>query len=280
MSNCEHKTQKITIQKKTVKVTSQREEDEYVKARKEGKKYILPWKTPDDLQPPDGFTNLKYIFTPDSSNFPSSAEKIDEEPLMQKMKPDPSRIENPPETGIRATWLGHCSVLFQLDNVNVLVNPNFNDRGIKYYFPGDNKRYRTCVYKVDDLPRIDVIFITNTHYDYLDLSSVRALNNKYGEMLLWYVPIGVGEWMTKAGCHNVVEMNWWREDEVDFIDHTKIDDDEETTTTTFNISCTPSQSFHSRTFDEDNAALWCSWVIKSPRYKLFISGATGYCDIF
>ena len=141
---------------------------------------------------------------------------------MQKMQPDPSRIENPPETGIRATWLGHASVLFQLDNVNILVNPNFNDRGIKYYHPGDNKRYRKCVYKTEDLPRIDVVSITNTHYDYLDLSTVRSLNSRYEDKLLWYVPLGVAEWMKKAGCYNVVEMNWWREDEVDFIDHSTV----------------------------------------------------------
>jgi len=277
MANNEHKTQKITIHKKTVKVTNQRDFDEFPKAEKKEGKYILPWKT--EETPPDGWSNFKYFFTPDSSSVPGE-DKLDEEPLMQRMTSDPSRIENPPENGIRATWLGHASVFFQLDNVNVLVNPNFNDRGIKYYHPGDNKRYRSSVYKVADLPRVDVVFITNTHFDYLDLSSVRALNAKFGEMLLWYVPMGVGEWMGKAGCVNVVEMDWWKEDEVDFIDHTKLEDDENTNTTTFQIACTPSQNFHNRSLDDDNAVLWCSWVIKSPRYRLFISGATGYCEVF
>ena len=138
------------------------------------------------------------------------------------MKADPSRIENPPENGIRATWLGHSSVLFQLDNVNILVNPNFNNRGTKYYHPSDNKRYRIPVYTVEQLPRIDCVLITNTHFDYLDLSSVRQLSEKYGEMLLWYVPMGVADWMGKAGCVNVVELDWWKEDEVNFTDHTKV----------------------------------------------------------
>lgn len=55
--------------------------------------------------------------------------------------------------------------------------------------------------------------------------------------------------------------------------------DEDIKTTTFNIACTPSQSYHSRSLDDDNAVLWCSWVVISPRYKLFFSGATGYNDI-
>lgn len=276
-TNSDHQTQKITIHKKTIKITNQRDEDEYPRSVKKDSKYILPWKT--EAVPPDGWSNFKYFFTPDNSKVPSQ-EKLDEEPLMQKMAADPLRIENPPENGIRATWLGHASVLFQLDNVNILVNPNFNDRGIKYYHPGDNKRYRSCVYEVKDLPRIDCIFITNTHFDYLDLSSVRQLNERFQDMLLWYVPLGVSEWMTKAGCANVVEMDWWKEDEVDFIDHSKIGDEEDTNTTTFHIACTPSQNFHNRTFDDDNAVLWCSWVVMSPRYKLFISGATGYCEVF
>ena len=141
---------------------------------------------------------------------------------MQLMTADPNRVDNPPENGIRTTWLGHASVLFQLDNVNLLVNPNFNQRGIKYYHPGNDKRYRPPVYRVTDLPRIDCVFITNTHFDYLDLTSVRLLNERFGDMLLWYVPMGVADWMSKAGCVNVVELDWWKEDEVDFIDHTKV----------------------------------------------------------
>jgi len=272
----EHQTQKITISKKTVKITNTRDDVEYPKAQKKEGKYILPWET--EHQAPGTFTNFKYFFTIDESKVPNE-KKLDEEPLMQLMTADPNRVENPPENGIRTTWLGHASVLFQLDNVNILVNPNFDSRGTKYYYPVDNKRYRSPVYKVEDLPRIDCVFITNTHFDYLDLSSVRMLNDRFKEMLLWYVPMGVADWMAKAGCVNVVELDWWKEDEVDFIDHTKLgEEDEDTKTTTFNIACTPSQNYHSRDIDDDNGVLWCSWVVISPRYKLFLSGATGYND--
>jgi len=272
--NSDHHTQKITISKKTVKITNTRDDIDYPKATKKDGKYILPWECVD--QSPTALTNFKYFFTIDESRVPNE-KKLNDEPLMQLMTADPNRVENPPENGIRTTWLGHASVLFQLDNVNILVNPNFNARGTKYYHPGDNKRYRQPVYSVADLPRIDCVFITNTHFDYLDLSSVRMLNERFGEMILWYVPMGVCDWMNKAGCVNVVELDWWKEDEVDFIDHTKLgEEDEETKTTTFNIACTPSQNYHSRDIADDNGALWCSWVVISPRYKLFLAGATGY----
>lgn len=275
--NCDHKTQKITITKKTVKITNGNDA-EFPKAQKKEGKFHLPWET--EHQPPGTFTNFKYFFQLDDSGVPNET-KLNEEPLMQMMAVDKNRIENPPHNGIRVTWLGHASALFQLDNVNFLVNPNFNERGIKYYHPGDDKRYRKPVYTVDELPRVDCVFITNTHFDYLDLSSVRLLNDRFGDMILWYVPMGVQAWMSKAGCGNVVELDWWKEDEVDFVDHTILNDEgeeEETNTTTFNIACTPSQSYHSRDLADDNACLWCSWVVISPRYKIFLAGATGYQD--
>ena len=78
------------------------------------------------------------------------------------------------------------------------------------------------MYKVSELPRIDCVLISNTHFNHLDLKSVRQLNDRFGEMLLWYCPMGVADWLTKAGCVQVVEMDWWKEDEVDFIDHSKV----------------------------------------------------------
>lgn len=71
-TNSDHQTQKITIKKKTVKVTNQRDDVEFPKAVKKEGKYLLPWKT--DEVPPDGWSSFKYFFTPDNSNVP--AEKV------------------------------------------------------------------------------------------------------------------------------------------------------------------------------------------------------------
>ncbi|XP_065640916.1 N-acyl-phosphatidylethanolamine-hydrolyzing phospholipase D isoform X1 [Hydra vulgaris] len=267
--NEENKSKPTSVQKKTIKVISKRDKDEYPRAEIKDGKYVLPWKT--DEVAPDVWNHLKSIFSLDSSEVPK-VEKLNEVPLMQLSKPDPQLIANPPENGIRVTWLGHATALFQMDSVNILINPNFKAKS--------TKRYRPPVYTVEQLPRIDCVFITNTHVGYLDLSSIKQLIDRFGEMLLWYVPMGMCDWMTKAGCVNIVEMDWWNEDEIHFIDQSTKDNEEETKTTVFNIACTPSQSYHNRSFDDDNAVLWCSWVIRSPRYKIFISGSTGYANVF
>eukprot|EP00112_Aurelia_sp_Birch-Aquarium-sp1_P017752 Seg4152.2 transcript_id=Seg4152.2/GoldUCD/mRNA.D3Y31 product="N-acyl-phosphatidylethanolamine-hydrolyzing phospholipase D" protein_id=Seg4152.2/GoldUCD/D3Y31 len=251
--------------KVTIAKSNAMDEKEFPKASIVDGRYVTPWETGDKTSPA-GWSNFKSFFTPDSSKIPGE-DKLNEEPLMQMVKADPKRIENPPENGIRVTWLGHASVLFQLDNVNILINPNFNARGIKYYHPGNNKRYREPVYTVEQLPRIDAILISNTHFDLLDLSSVRLLNERFGETPLWYVPAGVKAWMEKAGCVNVVELEWWKEVEKAKVTKVKF------------VFC-PSQNHHSRTFDDDNAVLWGSWAILTPRYKLFYVGGTGYCEVF
>lgn len=67
--NADHHTQKITISKKTVKVTNMRDDLEFPKATKKDGKYLLPWDT--KHQPPDGLTNFKYFFTVDESKVPN-----------------------------------------------------------------------------------------------------------------------------------------------------------------------------------------------------------------
>ena len=70
------------------------------------------------------------------------------------------------------------------------------------------------------------MLITNTHFDYLDLASVRLLNERFGKNLIWLVPMGVAEWMNKAGCANVVELEWWDEEDIEIVDQGAIEFDE------------------------------------------------------
>ena len=67
--NSDHHTQKITISKKTVKITNTRDDVDYPKATKKDGKYILPWET--DTQAPGALTNFKYFFTADDSRVPN-----------------------------------------------------------------------------------------------------------------------------------------------------------------------------------------------------------------
>lgn len=62
---------------------------------------------------------------------------------------------------------------------------------------------------------IDVIIISYNYYDYLDYGSVKSFNFKYDNKIMWFVVLGMKEWMINVGCKNVVELLWW--EEVEFL---------------------------------------------------------------
>lgn len=109
-------------------------------------------------------------------------------------------------------WIGHASVLVQMDGLTILADPVFSDRCSPVQFLGP-KRYRPPPCKVKDLPHIDAIIISHNHYDHLDHGSVKSLNSKYDNKITWFVASGTKEWMINAGCKNVVELSWWEEAE-------------------------------------------------------------------
>ena len=121
-------------------------------------------------------------------------------------KPDLEKLKSPPESGICATWIGHSTVLVQFDGITVLTDPIFSDK--QMFGP---KRYRPIPCNIDELPQIDAVVISHNHPDHLDTNSVYKLNDRFGDKLTWYVPIGLAGWMKDSRCNNVIELDWWQE---------------------------------------------------------------------
>ena len=123
---------------------------------------------------------------------------------------DVELVKRPTEGGIRATWLGHSTLLIQMDNINILTDPIFSQRSSPIQFFGP-KRYRECPCSVHDLPPIHAVVISHSHYDHLDYNTVQVINARFGADVWWFVPLGLASWMHDARCENVIEMDWWDE---------------------------------------------------------------------
>jgi len=76
---------------------------------------------------------------------------------------------------------------------------------------GYTERYRPPSCAVDELPHVDAVVISHSHFDHLDYQSVLQLNQRYGPRLSWFVPEGLRPWMHSVGCETVVELSWWDE---------------------------------------------------------------------
>ncbi len=184
---------------------------------------------------------------------------------------EPYFVQRPDQCGqtgssVRATWLGHATVLVEMEGLVFLTDPMFSQRASPVAFMGP-KRYRDPPCTIEQLPRLDAVVISHTHYDHLDADSVAALNARFGSGLRWFVPLGLAEWMQKTGCENVTELDWWvgscipGHDNVTFF-------------------CTPAQHWCKRTALDKNKALWGSWTIVGPHCRFFFAGDTGYCPAF
>ena len=135
-------------------------------------------------------------------------------------------------------WIGHASILVQFDGITVLTDPIFSNRCSPSQLFGD-KRYRPPPCEIEELPTVDAVVISHTHYDHLDLNSVKRLNQKFGDKLRWYVPMGTKQWMMRVGCKNVIELSWWEEDK--FPGNPEI-----------KFACTPTQHWCKRTIFDTN----------------------------
>ncbi|XP_054910576.1 N-acyl-phosphatidylethanolamine-hydrolyzing phospholipase D isoform X2 [Poeciliopsis prolifica] len=183
---------------------------------------------------------------------------------------EPYFVQNPDaldsHAGMRVTWLGHATVLVEMEGVNILTDPIFSQRASFLQFVGP-KRYRGPPCTVEQLPRIDAVLISHSHYDHLDAGSVASLNARFGGELRWFVPLGLMDWLAKMGCENVMELDWWEENCIPGHDNVT-------------FVCTPSQHWSKRTAWDDNRSLWGSWSVLGPNHRFFFAGDTGYCPSF
>ena len=160
------------------------------------------------------------------------------------------------------TWIGHESFLYQNKDINILTDPHFSERASPLSFAGP-KRYMAPGMKIDDLPDIDVVTISHSHYDHLDYSTVKSLSEKF-KNILFIVPLGLQKWFEGKGIYNVIELDWW--------DSIKV----QQTVITF----APVQHWSARGIFDRNESLWGAWYFKNVFHSFLHLGDTGYTEDF
>jgi len=155
------------------------------------------------------------------------------------------------------TWIGHATLLVQINGVNVLTDPQWSERASPVSWGGP-RRLNPPGLAFEDLPRIDAVLISHDHYDHLDLNTVKRLAAVHDPLFL--VPLGLKAWFAENGMTRVEEMDWWQEREFRAV----------------KFVCVPAQHFSQRTLSDANQRLWASWAMVSPERRLYFSGDTGY----
>jgi N-acyl-phosphatidylethanolamine-hydrolysing phospholipase D len=162
------------------------------------------------------------------------------------------------------TWIGHATALVQIDGVNILTDPMFSDRASPFSFAGPERRVPPGL-SLAELPHIDIVLISHSHYDHLDEASVKALNAQPGGPPLFLVPLGIKAWLASKGISNAQESDWG--------DHTLA--------SRLNFWFVPATHWSARTLSDRNETLWGGWVVKTSAqsahpFSLYFAGDTGY----
>jgi L-ascorbate metabolism protein UlaG (beta-lactamase superfamily) len=163
------------------------------------------------------------------------------------------------ETGLRMTWLGHSTVLIEIDGVRVLTDPVWGDRASPVRFAGP-KRFQPVPVPISKLPPLDAVIVSHDHYDHLDKPTIRELAQL---PVLFFTSLGVGTHLEKFGVapERITELDWW---EKAAIPRSEVE-----------IVAAPSQHFSGRGLANRNTTLWSSFIVRSSRHKVFFSGDTG-----
>jgi L-ascorbate metabolism protein UlaG (beta-lactamase superfamily) len=159
------------------------------------------------------------------------------------------------------TWIGHSTLLVQLDGANFLTDPTWAERSGPFGGRIGVRRYTPPGVDFDALPRIDFVLISHDHYDHLDEPTVRRLAQKFDPVFV--VPLGIKAWLADRGIRNAVELNWGESVEVAGL----------------RVVCTPAQHESGRSLVDHGRRLWASWAVLGSK-RFYFAGDTGYSGQF
>lgn len=163
-----------------------------------------------------------------------------------------------PATGLRATWLGHSTVLIEIDGLRVLTDPVWGRRASPSSLAGP-KRFQPVPVALRAMPPIDLVIVSHDHYDHLDYPTIRELAKRN---VPFVTSLGVGAHLEAWGVNPalIAELDWW---------------DSHSTAGGLSVTAAPAQHFSGRGLKDRNTTLWSSFAIRSERHTVFFSGDTG-----
>ena len=102
-------------------------------------------------------------------------------PLFETPQAVPNRLSNPVREDARLAvlWVGHASVLIQIDDKLILTDPVFTSSVGQM-----SKRLVEPGLDVDRVPTLDAVLISHLHFDHLSLGSLELLQDRIRTLIL------------------------------------------------------------------------------------------------
>ena len=170
----------------------------------------------------------------------------------------------PPPHELRLCWLGHSSVLLEVEGKRVLFAPVWAKRSSPWQAVGP-RRFQPVPLALDQVPRLDAVAISHDHFDHLDQGAIQALA-KSDPALPFLVPLGVGARLEAWGVppERIRECDWWDEVEIAGL----------------RFIAAPARHFSGRGLLDRNKTLWTSWIVLGSSRRVYFGGDGGYFPLF
>jgi len=171
-----------------------------------------------------------------------------------------------PESGLRVTWMGHSSLLVEIDGVKVLVDPVWDERASPSKWAGP-KRFFSAPVRLEDLPPVDVVLVSHDHYDHLGEASIRllaGLESMRGAK--WVTSLAVGQVLRGFGVEavRISELDWTESAVVGGL----------------TITAVPARHFSGRSMFNRFETLWSAFVLKGAKHTVYFGADSGWWEGF
>ncbi|WP_046226081.1 MBL fold metallo-hydrolase [Paenibacillus dauci] len=141
------------------------------------------------------------------------------------------------------TWIGHSTFFLQYEGLNIVTDPVWAQR------LAFQRRIGQPGIPIEDVPPIDIILISHSHYDHMHINSIRKL---YRSSTTIIVPAGLKSKMVRKGFHRCHEMHWWETFKVGDV----------------NITFVPTQHWSRRTLLDTNTSHWGGYVLEPVQHPV------------
>ena len=159
-------------------------------------------------------------------------------------------------------WMGHSSYFIQIEGKKILVDPVLSGYASPFSFT--TKAFAgSNIYKPEDIPEMDYLVITHDHWDHLDYETVLNLFPKTKKII---TGLGTAEHLEFWGYDpkNIIELDWFESSDLGG---------------GFKVNAEPARHFSGRGLKRDQA-IWASFVLETPKQKIYFGGDSGYDSHF
>ncbi len=155
------------------------------------------------------------------------------------------------------TIINHATVLIQLNGVNILTDPIYS-RTVSFLFP----RLQRPGITLEDLPPIDVVLVSHSDYDHLNLKTLRRLSRRHPAPIV--LPVGLGTYGGSAGFEDVIEVSVWQKVERSGV----------------GITCVPAKHVSKRRPGDPTSSACAGYIVQAGDHTVYFAGDTAYDEFF